>query len=67
MHFSCPFRGCQNEGPASCKANDDPEGPVSCKWSFGGAGLLQMIIRRAAAVTGGIGDSSSWMKTDFFV
>ena len=19
MHFSCPFRGCQNEGPASCK------------------------------------------------
>ena len=33
------------------------------KW---GAGLLQMIIRRAAAVRGGIGDSSSWMKIDFF-
>ena len=34
MHFSCPFCGCQNEGP------------VSCKWSSGGAGLLQMIIQR---------------------
>ena len=32
-----------------------------------GAGLLQMIIRRAAAVRGGIGDSSSCMKIDFFL
>ena len=37
MHFSCPFRGCQNEVPASCKwgsrgtANGHPEGPVSCE------------------------------------
>ena len=30
-------------------------------------GLLQMIIRRAAAVRGGIGDSSSCMKIDFFL
>ena len=27
-----------------------------------GASLLQMIIRRAAAVIGGIGDSRSWMN-----
>ena len=32
MHFSCPFCGCQNEGPASCK------------WWSGGTGLLQMVI-----------------------
>ena len=32
-----------------------------------GAGLLQMIILRAAAVKGGIGDSSNWMKIDFFI
>ena len=37
-------------------ANDDPKGPASCKWSSGGAGLLQMIIWRAAAVRGEIGD-----------
>ena len=48
-------------------ANDDPEGPASCKWSSGGAGLLQMMIRRAAAVRGGIGDSSSCMEIDFFL
>ena len=47
--------------------NDDPEGPASCKWSSGGAGLLQMIIQRAAVVRRGIGDSSSWMKIDFFL
>ena len=34
------------------------------KW---GAGLLQMIIQRAAAVRGGIGDSSSFIKIDFFL
>ena len=46
-------------------ANGHPEGPASCKWSFGEAGLLQMMIRRAAAVRGGIGDSSSciWKLT----
>ena len=27
-------------------ANDDPEGQASCRWSSGGAGLLQMMIRR---------------------
>ena len=27
-------------------ANDHPEGPASFKWSSGGAGLLQMMIRR---------------------
>ena len=29
-------------------ANDDPdtEEPASCKWSSGGAGLLQMMIQR---------------------
>ena len=32
-----------------------------------GASLLQRIIRRAAAVRGGIGDSSSWMKIAFFL
>ena len=37
-------------------ANDNQEGPASCKWSSGGAGLLQMIIWRAAAVRGEIGD-----------
>ena len=107
MDFSCPFCGCQNEGPASCKwwsggtsllqmviwrgrplANDDPEGLASCRWSSGGAGplqmmirtdrplekghpkgagLLQMIIWRAAAVRGGIGDFSSWMKIGYFL
>ena len=41
-------------------ANDDPKGPASCKWSFGGAGLLQM-----AAVGEGIGDSNSCMEIDF--
>ena len=28
---------------------------------------MQMIIRRTAAVGEGIGDSSSWMKIDFFL
>ena len=37
-------------------ANDYSEGAASCKWSSGGAGLLQMIIWRAAAVRGEIGD-----------
>ena len=36
----------------------------SLKW---GAGPLQTICRRAAAVRGGIGDSSSWIKIDFFL
>ena len=27
-------------------ANDDPEGPASCKWSSRGASLLQMMIQR---------------------
>ena len=27
-------------------ANDDPKGPTTCRWSSGGAGLLQMMIRR---------------------
>ena len=31
------------------------------------ASLLQMIILRAAALRGGIGDSSSWMKITFFL
>ena len=53
--FFMPFRGCQNEGSAFCK------------WWSWGAGLLQMIIPRAAAVRGGIGDSSSWMKLDLFL
>ena len=56
-------------------ANDDTEGPASCKWSSGkpsscksgGAGLLQMIIRRAAAaVRGGVGDSSNRKVSAFF-
>ena len=34
------------------------------KW---GAGLFQMIIRRAAAVRGGIGDSKICMKIEFFL
>ena len=58
-------------------ANDDLEGPASCKWSSRGAGLLQMMIWRdrslandypeAAAVRGGIGDFSSCMEIDFFL
>ena len=27
-------------------ANDHPEDPATCKWSFGGTGHLQMIIQR---------------------
>ena len=27
-------------------ANDPPDDPASCKWSSGGSGLLEMIIRR---------------------
>ena len=34
MHFSCPCRGCENKGLASCK------------WWSGGTSLLQMVIRR---------------------
>ena len=63
MHFSCPFVVVKMRGWPL--ANDDPKGLASCKWSSGGASLLQMMIRRAAAVRGGIGDSSSWM--DFFL
>ena len=48
-------------------ANDDTEGLASCRWSSGGTGLLQMIIRRAATVRGVIGDSSGCMKIDFFL
>ena len=50
-------------------ANDHSERPASCKWWSGGTGLLQMIIRRAAAVRGGIGDSTSciWKLTFFCV
>ena len=44
-----------------------PEGLASCKWSSGGTGLLQMIIRWAATVRGVIGDSSGCMKIDFFL
>ena len=32
MHFSCPCRGCENKGLASCK------------WWSGGTSLLQMVI-----------------------
>ena len=47
--------------------NDHQEGPASYKWPSGGAGLLQMMIRRAAAVRAGIGDFSSCMEIDFFL
>ena len=30
MHFSCPFRGCQNEGQPL--ANNHPKGPYVRKW-----------------------------------
>ena len=51
------------EGPAP--ANDNPEWPASFKWSSGETGLLQMMIWGAAAMRGGIGDSSSYMEMPF--
>ena len=53
------------EGLDSCKWSS--KGPVSCKWSSGGDSLLQMIIQRAAALRGVIGDSRSCMKIAFLL
>ena len=39
MHFSCPFLGCQNEGPAP--ANDHPEGSSSKRRNAGFQKLLE--------------------------
>ena len=40
-------------------ASDDPKGPASCKWSSGGASLLQMMFRRDWPLTNSHPEGSS--------
>ena len=44
MHFYALFVVVKMRGRPL--VNDDAEGPASCKWSSGGAGLLKMMMRR---------------------
>ena len=53
MHMSRPF------------AYDHPDGPGFCKWSFGWAGLLQMIILMGQAVANDHPDGPAFCKWSF--